>query len=106
MVGPRFSNFPDYNSDANSPPQALTFLAPLLARAVDVVLQLDAHLPLVGLVSDVRVLQELLGGGALGVVLHQAALDEAEELLGPGGGRGREGGNGKRYGEGRRRDEE
>lgn len=69
------------------PPQELTFLAPLLARAVDVVLQLDADLPLVRLVPDIRMLQELLGGGPLGVVLHQAALDEAEELLGPGGGR-------------------
>jgi len=61
----------------------LTLLAPLLLGAVNVVLQLDAHLPLVGLVPDVRVFEQLVGGGALGVVLHQAAFDEAEELLRP-----------------------
>ncbi len=60
-----------------------TFLSALLAAAVQVVLQLDAHLPLVGLVSDVGVLQQLIGGRPLRVVLHQTALDEAEELLRP-----------------------
>lgn len=47
------------------------------------ILELDADLPLVGLVPDEGVLQQLLSGGPLGVVLHQAALDEAEELLRP-----------------------
>lgn len=47
------------------------------------VFELDPHLPLVGLVSDEGVLQELVGGRPLRVVLHQTALDEAEELLGP-----------------------
>jgi len=72
-----------------------------------VVLQLDADLPLVGLVPDERVLQQLLRGGPLGVVLHQARLDEAEELLGPGGrrvevegGGGGDGGGGGRDGGG------
>ena len=60
-----------------------TPLAALLLGAVDVVLELNADLPLVGLVPDVGVLQQLLRGRPLGVVLHQAALDEAEELLGP-----------------------
>lgn len=60
-----------------------TFLAPLLLGPVDVVLELDAHLPLVGLVSDERVLQQLVCGGPLHVILHQTALDEAEKLLGP-----------------------
>lgn len=59
----------------------LTLLAPLLLGPVDVVFELDADLPLVGLVPDEGVLQQLLGGGALSVVLHQAAFDEAEELL-------------------------
>lgn len=45
------------------------------------VFELDADLPLVGLVPDEGVFEQLLGGGALGVILHQAALDEAEELL-------------------------
>lgn len=67
------------------PPQALlqelTLLAPLLFGSVNVVFELDADLPLVGLIPDEGVLEQLLRGGALGVVLHQAALDEAEELL-------------------------
>lgn len=62
-----------------------TFLAPLFLGSVDVVLELDADLPLVGLVSDERVFQKLLCWRTLGVVLHQAALNETEELLGPGG---------------------
>ena len=62
-----------------------TLLSPLLLRPVDVVFELNADLPLVGLVSDEGVLQQLLRRGPLRVVLHQAALDEAEELLGPGG---------------------
>jgi len=60
-----------------------TFLSPLLLGAVDVVFELDADLPLVGLVPDKGVLKQLVCRGALGVVLHQAALDETEELFGP-----------------------
>lgn len=62
---------------------ALTLLAPLLLGSVDVVFELDADLPLVGLVPDEGVLQQLLSGRTLGVILHQAALDKAEELLRP-----------------------
>ncbi len=61
----------------------LTSLSSLLLGAVDVVLQLDADLPLVGQVSDERVLEELLCAGSLAVALHQAALYERLELLRP-----------------------
>ncbi len=64
-------------------PRGLTLLAPLLLGSVDVVFELDADLPLVGLVPDEGVFQQLLSGRTLGVVLHQAALNEAEELLRP-----------------------
>lgn len=47
------------------------------------VFELNADLPLVGLVSDEGMLKQLLCRGALRVVLHQAALDEAEKLFGP-----------------------
>lgn len=47
------------------------------------VFELNADLPLIGLVPDERVFEQLLSGRTLGVVLHQAALDEAEELLRP-----------------------
>lgn len=60
-----------------------TLLSPLLLGAVNVVFQLNADLPLVGLVSDEGVLQQLVGRGALRVVLHQAALNETKKLLGP-----------------------
>lgn len=60
-----------------------TFLAPLFLRPVDVVFELYADLPLVGLVSDEGVLQQLLCRRALCVILNKAALDEAEELFGP-----------------------
>lgn len=63
--------------------QSLTSLSPPLLGPVDVVLQLDADLALVGQVSDVGVLQQLLGARPLAVTLHQAALDERLELLGP-----------------------
>lgn len=59
----------------------LTFFAPLLLGSVDVVFELDADLPLVGLIPNEGVFQQLLSGWTLSVVLHQAALDEAEELL-------------------------
>lgn len=45
------------------------------------VLQLDADLPLVGQVSDERMLEQLLRGGPLAVALHQAALYEGLKLL-------------------------
>lgn len=48
----------------------LTFLASLLFSPVDVVLELDADLPFVGLVSDEGVLHQLLCGWSLAVVLH------------------------------------
>lgn len=60
-----------------------TLLSPLLLGTVDVVFELNADLPLVGLVSDEGVLQQLLCRGALRVVLHQTALDETEKLFGP-----------------------
>lgn len=62
----------------------LTFLSSLLAGAVDVVFELDADLALGGLVPDEGVLEQLLRGRAAGVRLDQAALDEVDELLGPG----------------------
>lgn len=62
-----------------------TLLSPLLLGTVDVVFELNADLPLVGLVSDEGVLQQLLCRGALRVVLNQTALDETEKLFGPEG---------------------
>ena len=61
----------------------LTLLPSLLLGAVDVVFELDADLPLVGLVSDEGVFQQLVGGGTLGIVLHQGAFNEAAKLLRP-----------------------
>lgn len=63
---------------------ARTFLPPLLACVIDVVLELDADLPLVRLVSDKRVFQELICGRPLGVILHQTVLDKVDKLFGPG----------------------
>lgn len=60
-----------------------TFLAPLLACVVNVVLELDADLPLVRLVSDERVFQELISGWPLGIILHQTVFDKVDELLRP-----------------------
>lgn len=51
----------------SSPP---TFFSSLLFSPVDVVLELDADLPFVGLVSDEGVLHQLLRGWSLAVVLH------------------------------------
>lgn len=61
----------------------LTFLPPLLLGSVDVVLELDAHLSLIRLVSDKRMFHQLLCGWPLAVVLHQAALNKRLEFLGP-----------------------
>lgn len=72
-----------------------TSLPPLLACVVDVVLELDADLPFVRLVSDERVFQELIGGWPLSVILHQTVLDKIDELLGPGRGRGENNNNKK-----------
>lgn len=62
----------------------LTSLAPPLLGPVDVVLELDADLSLVGQVSDEGVFEELLGARPLTVALHQTAVDERLELLRPG----------------------
>ena len=61
----------------------LTSLPPLLAGAVDVVLELDTDVPLIGQLPDEGVGQQLLRAGPLVVVLQQAALDELVELFGP-----------------------
>ena len=81
---------------------SLTPLAPLLLGAVDVVLQLDADLPLVGQVADVGVLEQLLRAGPLVVVLHQAAVHKRLELLRP----EEEKGGGEKGGEERRGESE
>lgn len=60
-----------------------TLLSPLLLGAVNVVFELNAHLPLVGLISDKRMLQELLCWRTLCVILHQTALNKTEKLFGP-----------------------
>lgn len=49
------------------------------------VFELDADLPLRGLIPDEGELEELLCRGAAGVRLDQAAVDEVDELLGPAG---------------------
>lgn len=54
----------------------LTPLSSLLLGAVDVVLQLNADLPLIGQVSYEGVFEELLCAGSLAVTLHQTALYE------------------------------
>ena len=59
------------------------FHARVLAVSVDVVTQLDADLPLGRLVLDVGVFQQLFGAQTTHVVLQQARLDEAVELLRP-----------------------
>lgn len=64
-------------------PTSLTLLPPLLAGAVDVVLELDADLPLGGLVADEGELEQLLRGGPVGVGFDQAVVNEVDELLGP-----------------------
>lgn len=71
------------SNDLQSENRGPTFLAPLFLGSVDVVFELDADLPLVGLVPDERVFQKLLCRRTLGVVLHQAALNETEKLFGP-----------------------
>lgn len=60
-----------------------TFLTPLLPRPVNVVLELDADLPLRGLVADEGELEELLSGRATQVGLDETSVDEVDELLGP-----------------------
>lgn len=60
-----------------------TLLSPLLLGPVDVVFELNTHLPLVGLISDKRMLQELFGWRTLCVIFYQAALNKTEKLFGP-----------------------
>ena len=82
------------------PPRPLTFLASLLPGSVDVVLELDADLPLGGLVSDVRELEQLLGGWAAQVSLDETRVNEVNELLRPGDDAGscRKGGGSRKKG--------
>lgn len=72
------------SGSAQSTAFPLTFFSSLLLRPVNVVLELDADLPLVGLVSDEGVLHQLLRRRSLAVVLHQAALNERLKLFRPG----------------------
>lgn len=70
MVYPRDLHTWQRSRIAQSAASPLTFLASLLFSPVDVVLELDADLPFVGLVSDEGVLHQLLRGWSLAVVLH------------------------------------
>ena len=82
------------------PPHPLTFLASLLPGSVDVVLELDADLPLGGLIADERELEQLLGGWAAQVSLDETRVNEVNELLRPGDNRGscRKGGGSRKKG--------
>lgn len=82
------------------PPRPLTFLASLLPGSVYVVLELDADLPLSGLVADERELEQLLGGWAAQVSLDETRVNEVNELLRPGddGGSCRKGGGSRKKG--------
>lgn len=62
----------------------LLFLASLFPRPVDVVLELDADLPLRGLVPDEGKLQQLLRWWAAQVSLDETRVNEVDELLRPG----------------------
>lgn len=66
------------------PPHTLTFLASLLPGSVDVVLELNADLPLCGLVTDEGKLQQLLRWWAAQVSLDETRVNEVDELLRPG----------------------
>lgn len=66
------------------PPHTLTFLASLLPGSVDVVLELNADLPLCGLVADEGKLQQLLRWWAAQVSLDETRVNEVDELLRPG----------------------
>lgn len=65
------------------PPPPLTFLASLFPRPVNVVLELDADLPLCGLVPDEGKLQQLLRWWAAQVSLDETRVNEVYELLRP-----------------------
>ena len=82
------------------PPRPLTFLASLLPGSVYVVLELDADLPLSGLVADEREFEQLLGGWAAQVSLDETRVNEVNELLRPGddGGSCRKGGGSRKKG--------
>lgn len=62
----------------------LTFLASFLPGSVNVVLELDADLPLGGLVADERELEQLLRRWAAQVSLDETRVNEVDELLRPG----------------------
>lgn len=62
----------------------LTFLASFLPGSVNVVLELDADLPLGGLVTDERELEQLLRRWAAQVSLDETRVNEVDELLRPG----------------------
>lgn len=47
------------------------------------IFELDPDLPLGGLVSDERILQERLGGRPVHVVLDQTGVNEVDEFFGP-----------------------
>ena len=47
------------------------------------VFELDAHLSLHGLLADERVSQQLVGAGAVRVILQVARFDESREALRP-----------------------
>ena len=55
----------------------------MLLAPVNVILELDPHLPLCRLVPDERMLKQLLRVGPLVVVLDEHRLDEALKLFGP-----------------------
>lgn len=61
----------------------LTSLASLLLGSVDVVLELDADLPLIAQISNEGMFEEGLCAGPLVVVLYQTALNECLELFRP-----------------------
>jgi len=63
---------------------SLTFLS-LLPGSVEVILEHDAHLSLVGQVPDEGVSQQGVCGGSMQMVLDQAAIGKGQEALGPAG---------------------
>lgn len=73
-------------------PRPLTFLASLLPGSVNVVFELDADLPLCGLVSDEGKLQQLLRWWAAQVGLDETRVNEVNKLLRPGDNSGSLGG--------------
>jgi len=60
-----------------------TFLLFVFLASVDMVLELDAHLALCGLISDEGMFEQLLRVGPLVVILDKHSFNEAVELFGP-----------------------